>query len=147
MLLASPGWQKACWPLDPLHNPFGKLESFEASDWAVSWGDQLARDVSTYLDSLFNNWQWAVVEAMLVEQLLPIAEVRSSNPVIGKNLLWIFTVNCIEKAKINKKRRGMAHFKNLFWVIQIYRIDYLDQYFILFYYLYLGRQSPKVEFT
>ena len=30
--------------------------------------------------------QWAVVVAQLVERLLPIPEVRGSNPVIGKNL-------------------------------------------------------------
>ena len=29
---------------------------------------------------------WAVVVAQLVERLLPIPEVRGSNPVIGKNL-------------------------------------------------------------
>ena len=29
---------------------------------------------------------WAVVVAQLVEQSLPIPEVRGSNPVIGKNL-------------------------------------------------------------
>ena len=30
--------------------------------------------------------QWEVVVAQLVEQSLPIPEVRGSNPVIGKNL-------------------------------------------------------------
>ena len=53
----------------------------------------------------------AVVVAQLVEQLLPIPEVCSSNPDIGKNLYWTFTVlNSIEKTKIKKKRPGMAHF-------------------------------------
>ena len=51
-----------------------------------------------------------MVVAQLVERSLPIPEVRSSNPVIGKNLYRTFTVNCIEKTKINKKRPGMAHF-------------------------------------
>ena len=51
-----------------------------------------------------------VVVAQLVERLLPIPEVRGSNPVIGKNLYRTFTVNCIEKTKIKKKRPGMAHF-------------------------------------
>ena len=40
-------------------------------------------------------------EAQLVEQLLPIPEVRSSNPVIRKNILilnkHLFTVNCVLK--------------------------------------------------
>ena len=53
---------------------------------------------------------WAVVVAQLVERSLPIPEVRGSNPVIGKNLYRTFTVNCIEKTKIKKKRPGMAHF-------------------------------------
>ena len=53
----------------------------------------------------------AVVVAQLVERLLPNPEVRSSNPVICKNLHWTFTgFNCIEKTKIKKKRPRMAHF-------------------------------------
>ena len=53
---------------------------------------------------------WAVVVAQLVEWLLPIPEVRSSNPVIGNNLFiyWTF-VYCqlsIEKMKIKKKEAG-----------------------------------------
>ena len=52
----------------------------------------------------------AVVVAQLVERSLSIPEVRGSNPVIGKILYWTFTVNCIEKTKIKKKRPGMAHF-------------------------------------
>ena len=39
------------------------------------------------------------------------SEVRGSNPFIGKKLNWTFTVNCIEKTKIKKKRLGMAHLK------------------------------------
>ena len=39
--------------------------------------------------------------AQLVEWLLPIPEVHGSNPVIGKKLYWIFTVNSDEK-KINE---------------------------------------------
>ena len=52
----------------------------------------------------------AVVVAQLVEWLLPSPEVYGSSPVIGKHLYWTFTVNCIEKMKIKKKRPGMAHF-------------------------------------
>ena len=55
----------------------------------------------------------AVVVAQLVDQSLPFPEVCSSNPVIDKNLYW--TVNCIEKSKIKKKRPGMAHLKKLRW--------------------------------
>ena len=54
--------------------------------------------------------QEAVVVAQLVELLLPIPEVRGSNPVIGKIYIEHLTVNCIEKTKIKKKRPGMAHF-------------------------------------
>ena len=51
------------------------------------------------------NWfQW-------VEWLLPIPDGRGSNLVICKNLYCTLTVNCIEKAKIKKKRPGMAHLK------------------------------------
>ena len=52
----------------------------------------------------------AVVVAQLVERLLPMPEVRGSNPVTGKNLYWTFIVNCIEKMKI--KAVEMAHLKN-----------------------------------
>ena len=52
----------------------------------------------------------AVVKAQLVERSLPIPEVRGSNPVIGKTIYYLYTVNGIEKTKIKKKRPGMAHF-------------------------------------
>ena len=58
---------------------------------------------------------WAVVLAQLVEWLIPILVVSSSNPVIGKNLYWTLTVNCIEKTNIKKKRPAMAHFKKITW--------------------------------
>ena len=52
--------------------------------------------------------------AQLVEQSLPIPEVRRSNPVISKNLFknWTFFYcqPCIEKTKIKKKTPGMSHF-------------------------------------
>ena len=38
----------------------------------------------------------------VVERLLPTPEILSSNPIIGKNLYWMFTDNCIEKTKIKK---------------------------------------------
>ena len=60
-----------------------------------------------------------VVVAQLVEQSLPTPEVRSSNPVIGRNLYWLFIVNCIEikekEAGIGpnyKKRTGIAQFQH-----------------------------------
>ena len=37
-------------------------------------------------DSFIMRAQWAVVVAQLVEWSIPIPEVRSSNPVIGKKL-------------------------------------------------------------
>ena len=43
---------------------------------------------------------WAVVVAQLVEWLLPIPEVRGSNPVIGNFYIYIehlFTVKCVLK--------------------------------------------------
>ena len=44
--------------------------------------------------------------AQLVEQLLPITENRGSNPVIGKFYMkHLYTFNCIEKTKINKRGR------------------------------------------
>ena len=48
---------------------------------------------------LNKNWPyWEVVVAQLVEQSLPIPEVRGSNPVIGKILFisieQLYTVNC-----------------------------------------------------
>ena len=39
----------------------------------------------------------------LVEQSVPIPEVRGLNPDIGKILYITFNVNCIEKTKIKKK--------------------------------------------
>ena len=52
-----------------------------------------------------------MVVAQLVERLLAISEVCGSNPVFGKiHIEHLFTVNCIEKTKIKKKRPGMAHF-------------------------------------
>ena len=42
-------------------------------------------------------------------------EVCGSNPVIGKIYIeHLFTVNCIEKIKMKKKRPEMAHFKKIF---------------------------------
>ena len=44
--------------------------------------------------------------AQLVERSFPIPVVYGLNPVIGKylNIEHLFTVNCIEKTKIKKKR-------------------------------------------
>ena len=52
--------------------------------------------------------------AQLEERLLPIPEVRSLNPVVDKNYIdHLFTVNCIEKVTIKKKRPGRARLKFL----------------------------------
>ena len=47
-----------------------------------------------------------MVVAQLVEQLLPIQEIRGSFPVIG-NIIFI---NCIEKTKIKKKEAEIGPF-------------------------------------
>ena len=48
--------------------------------------------------------------AQLVEQSLPIPEVRGLNPVIGKYLYieHLFTVSCVEKTKIKKNEAEMV---------------------------------------
>ena len=61
----------------------------------------------------------AVVVAQLVEQLLPILEVRCSNPVIGKIYIEHFTVNCVEKTNIEKKAGNGPLLKNWFMATQI----------------------------
>ena len=49
--------------------------------------------------------------AQLVERSLQIAEVRSSNPGIGKIYIeHLFTVNCIEKKNVKKKEAGNSPF-------------------------------------
>ena len=49
--------------------------------------------------------------AQLVERSLAIPQVRCSNPVIDKIYFeHLYTVNCIAKTKIKKKRPGMAVF-------------------------------------
>ena len=53
----------------------------------------------------------AVVVAQLVERLLPILEVRGSNPAIGQIYVEnLFTINFIEKTKINEKEAGNGPF-------------------------------------
>ena len=61
-----------------------------------------------------------VVVAQLVERLLPIPEVRGSNPVIGKNLYRTFTVNCIEKTRKRKRGREWPIFKKNMVCIFVY---------------------------
>ena len=46
---------------------------------------------------------WTAVVVCVVERSLLIPEVHSSNQVIGKNLYWTFSVNCIEKTKKEKE--------------------------------------------
>ena len=58
-------------------------------------------------NSTFASWykrQWAVVVAHLVEWLFPPREIRGCR----------LTINCIEKAKIKKKRPVMALLKKNF---------------------------------
>ena len=63
-----------------------------------------------------------MVVAQLVEQSLLIPEVRGSNSVMGKNYIeHLFTVTCIEKKKIKKKRPGMVHLKNkVHYLVRLY---------------------------
>ena len=65
-----------------------------------------------------------MVVAQLVEQSIPVLEVRGSNPVISKIYNeQLFTIHCIEKKKINKKRPGMAHFFLKKWETSYHYID------------------------
>ena len=48
--------------------------------------------------------------AHLVEQSLPIPEVRGSNPVIDNKLYSTCTLNCIEETKIKVKEAGNGHY-------------------------------------
>ena len=53
----------------------------------------------------------AVDVAQLVERSPPTPEICSSNTVIWQTFFeHLFTVNCVEKTKIKKKRPGMANF-------------------------------------
>ena len=53
-----------------------------------------------------------MVVAQLIELSLPTPEIHGSSPVKGKTFYieHLYTINCIEKTKIKKKRLGMAHF-------------------------------------
>ena len=62
----------------------------------------------------------AVVVAQLVERLLPIPEIRGSNPVIGYIIYYqLYLKNCIEKTKIKKRGRDWPNFfkKKTNWLI------------------------------
>ena len=68
----------------------------------------------------------AVVVAQLVGHLLPIPEVRSSNPVIGK----IYIEHCLlstvlKKMKIKKKEAGNGPFKKRYKSCIRYHISYM----------------------
>ena len=55
---------------------------------------------------------WVVVVIQLVERSPLTPKIRSSGPDIVKLLSNnLYTVNCVEKTKIKKKRPGMAKFK------------------------------------
>ena len=69
------------------------------------------------------NYIRAVVVAQLVERSLPIPEVRSSIPVIGKQLFicWTFVCCqlCIEKTKIKRRAAGNGPFKKIYNYISV----------------------------
>ena len=67
-----------------------------------------------------------MVVPQLVQRLLAIPGVRSSNPVIGKNLYWTYTINCIENTKIKKKRPGMAHFFKLMFISAAHVLNHFN---------------------
>ena len=46
----------------------------------------------------------------MVERLLPIPEVRSLNPFIGKYYIELLMSTVLKETKIKKKRPGMANF-------------------------------------
>ena len=73
----------------------------------------------------------ALVVAQLVEWSLPTPNVRSSNPVICKNLKWIFAVNCIEKMKIKKKGREWPIFVKKYALLQEILFFCITAHFIL----------------
>ena len=52
---------------------------------------------------------WALVVAQLVERSPPTPEIRGSNSFICK-LLYLFTVDSVEKTKIKKKEAGNGPF-------------------------------------
>ena len=51
-----------------------------------------------------------MVVAQLVEQSIPIPEIRGSNPVIGKKTLLNIYCQLYWKDEVKKKRPGMTHF-------------------------------------
>ena len=65
--------------------------------------------------------------AQLVERLLLTPEFRGLNLDIGKLLYGtFFTVNCIKKTKIKKKRPGMAHLRSIKLVVHLPTIKRYD---------------------
>jgi len=74
---------------------------------------------------------------------------------MGKNLYKTFTVNCIEKTKIKKKRPGMAHFfiksyknrKTLKLGVGKNSQNTLKDKRVSTYYIHAYCVPPKLEFT
>ena len=79
-----------------------------------------------------------MVVTQLVERLLPTPEVRGSNPVIGKKLYCMFTVNCIEKTKIKKKRLRLAHLKKSFSRSEVTNTIFLPKFISIFRHILIG---------
>ena len=75
--------------------------------------------------------------AQLVERSRPIPEVRGSNPVIGKNLLFILNICLLStvywKDENKEKRPGMAYFfKKKITIASLMLLHYINE---LYYYL------------
>ena len=88
--------------------------------------------LSSSLASQRINSKLAVVVAQLVERSLPIPEVHGLNPVISKIYIeHLFTVNCIEKTKINKNGPAMALFNkeilSLIIILEKYGINIVSE--------------------
>ena len=72
------------------------------------------QDIVNYIPAKISNGFGAAVVVQLVERLLPIPEVRDSNPVIGKNLFIYWTICSLStvywKDKNKEKEARMAHY-------------------------------------
>ena len=90
-----------------------RIKTCNSFPFPVSYGGELVAVVyifatfDVFINEMYCHQQlrsnkccsWAVVVGQLVERSLMIPEVRGSNPVIGKNYINLFTVNCVLKGR------------------------------------------------
>ena len=75
-----------------------------------------------------------MVVAQLVERSLPLQEVCSSNPVIGKKYIeHLITVNCVEKTKMKKRGQDWPFLKKYYGIKLTYCFSFS------------GRQKSAIE--